>query len=232
MKKKNKENILIVVAHPDDEVLGCGGIIAKYKNKKKFKIIFIGEGTSCRFSKNDNDIKIKRQILKRKKQSIECLKFLGVKSFTYYNFPCGRFDDVSIIDINKTIENEIKIFKPNTIITHNADDCNNDHRIVYRSVMMSTRPMQKNNFLKTIITFETISSTEWNFDKQFSPNYFEILNEKNLKEKIRAFNFYKSEVQKRGMPRTSDGLITLAKYRGKMISNSFAEAFRIIRKVK
>ena len=155
-----------------------------------------------------------------------------MKSFTYYNFPCGRFDDVSIIDINKTIENEIKIFKPNTIITHNADDCNNDHRIVYRSVMMSTRPMQKNNFLKTIITFETISSTEWNFDKQFSPNYFEILNEKNLKEKIRAFNFYKSEVQKKGMPRTSDGLITLAKYRGKMISNSFAEAFRIIRKVK
>ena len=163
MEKKNKENILIVVAHPDDEVLGCGGIIAKYKNKKKFKIIFIGEGTSCRFSKNDNDIKIKRQILKRKKQSIECLKFLGVKSFTYYNFPCGRFDDVSIIDINKTLENEIKIFKPKTIITHNADDCNNDHRIVYRSVMMSTRPMQKNNFLKTIITFETISSTEWNF---------------------------------------------------------------------
>ena len=63
-------------------------------------------------------------------------------------------------------------------------------------------------------------------------NHFEILNEKNLKEKIRAFNFYKSEVQKKGMPRTSDGLITLAKYRGKMISNSFAEAFRIIRKVK
>ena len=74
-----------------------------------------------------------------------------MKSFTYYNFPCGRFDDVSIIDINKTIENEIKIFKPNTIITHNADDCNNDHRIVYRSVMMSTRPMQKNNFLKQLL---------------------------------------------------------------------------------
>ena len=229
--KRNKEKVLIVVAHPDDEVLGCGGYLSKYKNSKEFKVIFVGEGTSCRFPKMNFNSKIKAEIRKRQKQSIQALKYLGVKSYEYYNLPCGRLDSIDIIDINKIIEQEIKIFKPNIIFTHNSDDCNNDHRVVNRSVMMATRPVTLNNFVKSIFTFEVISSTEWNFEKQFSPNFFEILTEKNVKDKIKAFKFYKSEIQTKKMPRTSDGLKTLAKYRGKIMSSDYAESYQMIRNI-
>jgi len=230
--KKNKEKVLIVVAHPDDEVLGCGGYLSKYKNIKDFKIIFIGEGTSCRFSKDKLNHKIKSEIMKRQKQSVQSLKFLLLKNYEYLNLPCGRFDSIDIIEINKIIENEIIKFKPNIILTHSSDDCNNDHRIVNRSVMMATRPMETNKFLKSIITFEVISSTEWNFDNHFCPNYFENLTDKNVKDKIKAFYFYKSEIQTKQMPRTDDGIRTLAKYRGKIISSKYAEAYQIIRTIK
>lgn len=226
-----KEKVLIIVAHPDDEVLGCGGYLSKYRNKKDFKIIFIGEGTSCRYEKSQSNSKIKHEISKRQKQSIKCLKYLGIKNYVFYNMPCGRFDTVDIIDINKIIEKEINKFKPNKIFTHNSNDCNNDHRIINRSVMMASRPIVINQFLKDIVVFETISSTEWNFETQFTPNYFEILTEKHLNNKIKAFNFYKSEVQFGKMPRTNDGLKTLAKYRGKIISQKYAESFQIVRTI-
>ena len=98
--KRNRDKVLVVVAHPDDEVLGCGGYLSKYKNSKEFKVIFIGEGTSCRFSKNEFNSKLKAEILKRQKQSIQALKFLGIKFYEYYNLPCGRFNSIDIIDIN------------------------------------------------------------------------------------------------------------------------------------
>ena len=116
------------------------------------------------------------------------------------------------------------------ILTHSENDCNNDHRIVNRSVMMSTRPSKLNMFLSEIKSFEVLSSTEWNFENQFNPNFFEVLTKKNINEKIKAFYYYNSEVQKKDMPRTSDGLITLAKNRGKIINTKYAEAFRLIRK--
>jgi len=96
---------------------------------------------------------------------------------------------------------------------------------------MATRPVTLNNFVKSIFTFEVISSTEWNFEKQFSPNFFEILTEKNVKDKIKAFKFYKSEIQTKKMPRTSDGLKTLAKYRGKIMSSDYAESYQMIRNI-
>ena len=229
---KYKEKNLIIAAHPDDEVLGCGGYLSKYKNKKNFKVIFIGEGTSCRYSKNNFNDSVNNEILNRQNQSIKCLKFLGVNNFEFYNLPCGRLDSIDIIEINKIIEKEIKLFKPDLVMTHNSEDCNNDHRIINRSVMMATRPMISNKFLKTILTFEIISSTEWNFENQFNPNYFENLSEKNIKDKVKGFYFYKSEIQNKQMPRTNDGIRTLAKYRGKIISSKYAEAFQIIRTFK
>ena len=225
-----KEKVLIIVAHPDDEVLGCGGYISKYRRSKDFRVIFIGEGTSCRYNNYKLNDEIRDKILKRQKQSVKSLKILGVKKFHYYNLPCGRFDSIHIIDINKIIEKEISKFKPNIILTHSVNDCNNDHRIINRSVMMSTRPSKLNMFLSEIKSFEILSSTEWNFENQFNPNFFEILSEKNINDKIKAFYYYDSEVQDNNMPRTNDGLKTLAKNRGKIVNSKYAEAYRLIRK--
>ena len=195
--------------------MGCGGYLSKYKSSKEFKVIFVGEGTSCRFPKMNVNSKIKTEIRKRQKQSIQALKYLGVKSYEYYNLPCGRFNSIDIIDINKIIEQEIKIFKPNIIFTHNSDDCNNDHRVVNRSVMMATRPVILNNFVKSIFTFEVISSTEWNFEKQFSPNFFEILTEKMLKIKLKLSIFIKAKFKPRKCLEQVMDLKLLQNIRGK-----------------
>jgi len=230
-KKNIKEKVLIIVAHPDDEGLGCGGYLSKFISNKKFRVIFIGEGTTCRFKKNDYSKNVTEEIKSRENCAINSLETLGVKDYHFYDLPCGRFDSIDILDINKLIENEISIFKPNKIITHNSDDCNNDHRIVSRSVSMATRPSPNNKFLKTIMSFEILSSTEWNFEKNFQPNYFVEINKVNLQKKIKSVYCYKSEIQKGNMPRNADGITTLAKYRGKMINKKFAEAFHIIRDI-
>mgnify|MGYP003974926589 FL=1 len=231
LNKNMKEKILVIVAHPDDEGLGCGGYISKFLYDKKFRVIFIGEGTTCRFKKNEHSKNIIKEIKSREKCAVKALNILGIKDFHFYHHPCGRFDSVDILDINKLIENEISTFKPNKIITHNSDDCNNDHRIVSRSVSMATRPSPHNEFLKTVMTFEILSSTEWNFEKSFQPNYFVEINEANLKKKIKSVYCYKSEIQKGNMPRNKDGIMTLAKDRGKMVNKKFAEAFHIIRDI-
>ena len=165
---KNKR-VLVVAAHPDDEMLGCGGTIAKL-SKKKSKIfsLFFTDGVSAR-EKNKN-----KEINQRKINSLRALKVLGVKQSKFLSYPDNSLDKVPLIKIIKEIENIIKVFKPDTIFTHTSVDLNIDHEIVSRAVITATRP--KPNFcVKNIYLFETLSSTEWNFNfkkKSFNPNFF------------------------------------------------------------
>ena len=227
-----KKRILAVVAHPDDDILGCGGIFSKFKNNSLIKVLFIGEGSSCRYDLNESERgKILKEISYREKCAIKALKCLGVKNFKFINFPCGRLDTIPIIEINKIIEKEINLFKPNIIYTHSENDCNNDHRIVFRSTMMATRPNLKNS-IESIFSFEILSSSEWNFTKQFEPNYFEILSKKNVNDKWKALNCYTSETQRYPLPRSKQGLFNLARVRGSQCGREFSEAFRLIRSFK
>ena len=117
--------------------------MSKYRNQIEFKVIFIAEGSSCRFDKNDIEGKnIKKIISKRNSFGIEALNSLGVKNYHFYNLPCGRLDQVPIIEINKIIEKEINNFKPDTVFTHSSNDTNNDHLIVHET-QMATRPGAK-----------------------------------------------------------------------------------------
>lgn len=227
-----KKNILIIAAHPDDDILGCGGLIAKYNTKTNIRVIFIAEGSSCRFTDpNKNLNKIQKTIETRNNYAKDALKVLGVKQVSFYNLPCGRLDSTPIIEINKIIENELNNFKPHTVITHSEDDTNNDHRIIYRSTLMATRPGAFKN-LKTLLSFEVLSSTEWNFSKSFLPNHFELINSAQLNLKWQALKCFKSEIRKYPHPRSEEGLKTLAKYRGMQSGFKYAEAFKIVRNFK
>ena len=198
------------------------------KTKKKVKVIFIAEGTSCRFnSKKDLKEKIDKEIKIRNSCGKKALLDLGIKKFKFYNLKCGKLNTYPITEIAKIIENEIKEFKPEVVITHSDDDVNLDHRTVYQASLQSTRPKNKGK-IKCLLAFEILSSTEWKFKKIFEPNYFYPI-EKTINKKIKALKRYKSEIKKFPHPRSEEGVKTLAKYRGIQSHNKFSEAFKIIR---
>ena len=221
--------VLIIAAHPDDDILGCGGLISKYKNSVKFRVIFIAEGSSCRYSKDEiSEVNINNIIEERNTFGVKALKLLGVSDYRFYNLPCGRLDQVPIIDINKIIEKEIEDFRPDTVFTHSFEDTNNDHIIVHRATQMATRPKLNSN-LERVFAYEVLSSTEWRFTHTFTPNYFELVSKDDIKLKWLALSEYKSEINEFPFPRSEDGIFSLAKYRGLQSGFNYAEAFMLVR---
>jgi LmbE family N-acetylglucosaminyl deacetylase len=226
------QKILIVCAHPDDDILGCGGIMAKYASAGiQFRVVIIAEGSSCRYNHDEiHSEKVNAVVEGRNQCGIKALAHLGITDYRFYNLPCGRLDTVPLLNINKIIEQEIKEFKPDTIFTHSEIDTNNDHRIINRSVMIATRPVNKQNVVKTLYSFEILSSTEWNFSCAFEPNYFEELSFEHVKQKWEALEMYESEIKEFPFPRSFEGISTLAKLRGVQSGTNYAEAFKLIRK--
>jgi LmbE family N-acetylglucosaminyl deacetylase len=224
------DKILVIAAHPDDETLGCGGFLSKYANKD-IRVIFIAEGTSCRFNLDKlNSQEVADKIIERNSYCINALSTFGISDIKFYNYPCGRLDDVPIIDINKIIESEIRDFKPQTVLTHSEFDNNNDHRIVYRSTIMATRPGVFKDLYK-VISYEVPSTTEWSFSEVFQPNFFEVLEKKHVEKKWEALKLYETETFPYPHPRSYEGIFTLSRYRGMQAGVEFSEAYRIIRSI-
>ena len=219
------KKVLIISAHPDDDILGCGGLMSKYRETVDFNVIFIGEGSTCRFS-NPESNQAKEAISERNSYAEKALNFLGVEKLTFFNKPCGRFDMIPLIEINKIIENEISTFKPDTIFTHSQFDNNKDHVKVYDSTMISTRP---GCGVKTVYSYEVLSSSEWSFNSPFNPNVFFSLSEDNVKEKWEALSFYESEIKPFPYPRSKEGIFSNANQRGIQCGSNYAEAFTILR---
>ena len=221
---------LIVAAHPDDEILGCGGLMHKLiKNKKKVKVIFIAEGSSCRFNENNlNYNELESEIKKREKSAKLALADLGVKNFAFYNLMCGKLNIYPIIEIAKIVEKEIKIFKPDTIFTHSDYDVNYDHKTVFQACLQATRPVNLKNIVKKLYSFEILSSSEWRYDENFKPNTFIDIN-KEFNKKIKALRRYKNELRAFPHPRSVEGVKVLSKLRGSQSGLICAEAFKLIR---
>ena len=224
-------SILIIAAHPDDEVLGCGGLLSKISGKSKISIIFIGEGSSCRYT-NLNEKGIDNDIKERESASKKVAKKFNLHDLEFFNLPCGRFDQVPIIDINKIIESRISKFNPDIIFTHDPFDVNNDHKIVYRSTIMSTRPNSVTN-VPTICTYEVPSSTECGFstEGQFAPNFFIELSKLDLESKFEGLSYYSSEIKKFPFPRSLKGIEAYARFRGMQSAVQYAEAFKLVRTI-
>jgi LmbE family N-acetylglucosaminyl deacetylase len=225
------KRVLIIAAHPDDEILGCGGLISKYEPLGViFKVVFIGEGSSCRFHDQTSKLAIDA-IKERNFAAKEALTFLNVLDFNFHDLPCGRFDQVPIISINKIIEKEIIEFKPDTVFTHSPYDANSDHKIVFNSTIMATRPTASNH-VHRLLSYEVLSTSEWAFINTFTPNYFEALSEKQVNLKWRALALYESEIRSYPFPRSNKGIKALAMMRGMQAGLKYAEAFHLIREFK
>ncbi len=221
------KKILVVAAHPDDELLGCGGTIIKFSQKKcKIFTLFFTDGVSARGKK------FSKTAVNRKNNALNSLKIMGVRNSKFLSYPDNGLDTVPLIKITREIEKVIKKFKPDTIFTHSNVDLNIDHEIVSRAVVTASRP--KPNFcVKNILLFETLSSTEWNFNlkkKTFNPNYFVDITA-TINKKIKAAKAYKNEINTWPHPRSIKGIKNLANYRGQSVGLKYAEAFYLLRYV-
>jgi len=220
------KNILIVVAHPDDEVLGCGGLISKYHDKSHFKILVIAEGTSVRYKDRKSD-HIENDIQSRNNGTLTLNKY-GISDIVFSNLPCSNLINQDPKVIHDIITSESKDFNPHFIFTHSKFDNHQDHRLVYEAVLVAFRPINE-LAENTILSFESLSSTEWNFDENFSPNCFLKLSDLNLSDKITMLQQFPGEIREFPFPRSDEGLTTLAKFRGMQSGLGLAEAYKIIR---
>jgi len=231
--------ILIIVAHPDDEILGMGGTILNHTKKRDdVTIAYLTTGiASRRSSKYDNSpsyklsknesMKIKKQILELQNDAKNSSKILGVKKTIFFDYPDNELDTVPLLKIIKTIEKIVSSIKPDRIYTSHFSDLNVDHRTVFEAILTACRPTGLP--VKEIICFEILSSTEWSFSYDFKPNYF-INIEKELASKIKAMKIYKNEIRKFPHPRSIENIKISAKRWGTVCGFNAAEAFQIIRK--
>jgi len=224
--------VLIVVAHPDDEVLGCGGTIARLvKEGHDVYIAILGEGITSRSREREQtDFTLIKTL---QTQSNQVAKMLGVKDIFMYNLPDNRFDTVPLLDVIKIIEDLIARVTPEIIYTHHGSDLNIDHQIVNRAVLTGTRPMQ-NGTVKELYAFEVPSSTEWAFQSlglSFYPNVFVNISD-TLDIKIKALSCYKSEVRVFPHPRSPESIKAIACRWGSVVGYEAAEVFELIRSIR
>ncbi len=217
------KNILVIAPHADDEILGCGGIISKFSRKKVN--IYVAIMTNA--SKGDSKLFSKSKIKIIRNECLRANKKLGVKKVFFFNFPAPKLDQYPIYKISKKINDLINKVKCETVFLPYGNDIHKDHQCIYQASLVACRPIN-NNLVKNILCYETLSETEWGLDS-FHPNYYEVLSNVDINNKISAFKEYKSQIKDNFHPRSKNGIKNLAKYRGNNISQENAEAFKIIR---
>lgn len=224
------KKILVIAAHPDDEVLGCGGTIAKYSEKGgEVYCLFLGRGKSSRF-KDKKSKRLKKEQINLEKEAQRAAKILGISKIFFEDFPDQQYDNVPILDIVKVIEKIKNKIKPDIVFTHHQGDLNLDHRITFRAVLTACRPLPSET-VKKLYSFEIPSSTEWSLPKRknyFVPNVFIDISD-TFNRKIKAFTAYKSEMRDYPHPRSIKGLEIIARRWGILVGKKLVEAFELIR---
>ena len=217
---------LIIAAHPDDEVLGCGATAARLVMEGNDVIpAIVCENASVRYDKTMQD--------SLENWSRKSAKILGINEPKFIGMPDQKLDTYSALEMAQIIEKIILEVQPDVIFTHHGGDVNKDHRILFEATMVATRPVPGNK-VQAVYSYETISSTEWgytNYYSQFLPNtFFEITD--TLKLKIKAFLQYESEVKNYPHPRSPEAIEIRAKDWGARVGIKAAEAFQLIREIK
>ena len=234
LERLNDKKIMVVVAHPDDEILGLGASMNQLiqKNDVAVHVVILGEGLTSRSDKRDTE-EWKEELEIHRSNIKSAQKAIGYHSVSTYDLPANRFDTVALLDIVKIVEKEKDAFKPDVIFTHHGGDVNIDHQRTFEAVITACRPMEHQN-TKTIITFETPSGTEWRAStdpKHFIPNLFITFDENHLQAKIAAMESYKFEKRSYPHPRSPKALSIRASSWGQSVGSEYAEAFCIVRSI-
>lgn len=216
-------DVLAVLAHSDDEALGCSGAIAKHVAEgDSVHLLFMTDGVASRIeSKNNAE--------ERLTAAQDAAQILGVSSFTNLNFPDNKMDSIPLLDVVKEIEDKITQLQPKIIYTHHVADLNIDHQVTHKAVITACRP-QPDFCVKEIYAFEVLSSTEWQTPGvgSFNPNVFiNITDYIDLKKQV--LEVYSEEMHQQPHSRSVDNALRLNALRGNSVGVDYAEAFIAIR---
>lgn len=223
------KTILILAAHPDDEVLGCGGTIAHFAQQgANVHIVFFTDGVGAR--QQDKVLSIEAQM--RKEAAHTAAKILGAQSVTFGEFPDNQMDSIDLLSIIKFAEKQIGQYSPEIILTHHAADLNIDHRLVSQAAVTACRP-QPGHTVKTILFFEVPSSTEWQLPSShmtFVPNWFVNI-APYIELRAHALEAYSEEMRSWPHSRSFKAVEHLARWRGASVGLEAAEAFTLGRNI-
>ena len=211
-------NILVIAAHPDDEVLGMGATIRKLSKKNhKIDLCVVSEGATAQYKDN-------KMIEVRKKSCIKAGKLLGISTFNFLEFPDMKLDSIPHLEINIELEKIIRKYNSQIVYTTPYNDLNKDHQLVFESTLVATRPLSSN--VKQVFCYELPGIVK----TPFQPTVYEnIKNE--LSYKIKAFRMYKSEITKFPHSRSIESIENLSIQRGIESGLQRAESFKLIRSI-
>jgi LmbE family N-acetylglucosaminyl deacetylase len=224
--------VLVIAAHPDDEILGCGATSARLVAEgHEVHFAILGEGITSRHSQRENaDTK---QLSELHKQAHDAAAKVGVKHVTLHKLPDNRLDTVPLLDVVKIVEELIEGFKPEVLYTHHGGDLNIDHEVIHRAVLTATRPVAAHP-VRDIYAFEVPSSTEWAFQRLepvFRPNVFVDVS-RTIEAKVAAMECYESEAREFPHPRSPQALRAAAMRWGSVAGCGAAEAFELVRSIR
>jgi LmbE family N-acetylglucosaminyl deacetylase len=225
-------SVLVVAAHPDDEILGCGGTMTRLAREgREVRIAILAEGMSSRYAhREDADPRQLQQLHARAQQAADKV---GAKEVVLCKLPDNRLDTVPLLEVVKLVEELVARFRPEVIYTHHPGDLNVDHGVVHRAVLTATRPVA-GQCVRDIYAFEVPSSTEWAFQRlepSFRPSVFVDITE-TLETKIEALACYDTETRKFPHPRSAEALRAIATRWGSVAGLPAVEAFELIRSVR
>ena len=216
---------LVIAPHPDDEVLGCGGTIARLVGAgAAVDVAIITRGRAPRFAEEMTE--------RIRAEAREAHAVLGVTRSTFLDLPAAELDTVSHAETNRSLATLIDEVRPDTVFLPFAGDIHLDHQLIFHSAMVATRP-NRPDYPRRLLAYETLSETNWHapyLTPAFAPNWFVDISA-TLGTKLDAMRRYASQLKDFPDERSLEALIALAKLRGASVRCEAAEAFVLLREV-
>jgi len=228
------KSLIVVAAHPDDEVLGCGATVRQMVDRGwTANLLIMTNGIGGRFS-DTQDPAIRRAQQDLMQQSKQAAALVGFSAVAYGGFEDNRMDVISRADLSHKVREHVAAWQPDLVFTHHPGDYNWDHTATFDAVMMACRPNPPEFSPSEIRTFEVLSSTEraWQSpDRAFHPNLF-IDVKSTIETKKEALRAYQMEYREYPHPRSVEAIEYLSRKRGNEIGVEYAEAFQLVRKLE
>lgn len=222
---KNKKRVLVVAPHPDDETLGVGGTIAKYSAQGDEVFVLMVSG-------HLPPIYSRKAYEETVSEAYSAFSVLGVKKSEFLEIPATMIGDQPLHEVNGRISKVVNDFNPHIVLCPYPDR-HIDHRLVFDSVMVATRPLGAGKDIKIVAAYETLSETHWNaphIEPNFTPNWVVDISD-HISEKLNALECYKSQISEFPGPRSIEAVEALAKFRGTQAGFGYGEGLHIVRMI-